>query len=348
VTVAVPGYATAYNSVAGTVTAADASSVKVSWTTPVSTATAPAAVTTTNLITVTAAALPVASSTASADSSKFGYLVKKGGTFVSPAYVGNADASWGYTSLTPSVQLNPNQDSHEIVTNSRLGYPDYTPTYAVPNVVGKTYTNAIQALKAAGLDGTPAITAVPTGITSASATAGATTITATGTVTAVLGMTVAGNGIAPGTTIAKVASQVLTLSQPTTASVSDGTALTFTAGPNYLAITGATAASNVVTYTVSSTANLAVGDTVTVLYVVDSVNTAGSPNKQYNASNLRIATIPSSTTFTVILSGATGTYSSGGIAIPGNTVVTAQSPTFPNTITEGSSKLVTLTRYSGL
>ena len=139
---------TSYNT-SGTVISADPSSVKIGYASTVALSGTPAVTATSNAVSVASVALPVSGS-AGADAGKIGFLVKKGGTFVSPAYIGNADASWGYTGLVPSVQVNPNQDNHDIIKNSRLGYPDYFPKYTVPSVVGKTYTNAVQALTAAG------------------------------------------------------------------------------------------------------------------------------------------------------------------------------------------------------
>ena len=268
---------TNYNTT-GTVTVVNPGSVKIGY--PQNTSlgsTAPATVATSNAVTVASVALPV-SGAAGADAGKIGFLVKKGGTFVSPAYVGNSDASWGVTNLVPSVQLSPNLDNHEIVRDSRVGYPDFLPTYVVPNVVGKTYTNAIQALLAAGFSGIPATTAAAA-----------------------------------------------------------------------LTVSGATVSGSVVTYTVGSTATLNVGDVVTITSVVDSVNSGGTVNTQFNRNLVQVATIPSTTTFTVNMVGVTGTYSSGGSVQPFNSVVTAQSPAAGTTRTFGTNVLsVTLTRHQGL
>jgi len=71
----------------------------------------------------------------------------------------------------------------------------------------------------------------PTGVTATSSVTskGSSTITVVGTVTNALGATISGTGIADGTTITNVASQVLTLSTPTTLDISAGATLTFTA-----------------------------------------------------------------------------------------------------------------------
>lgn len=332
---------TNYNT-SGTITAADPSAITVTYPANVSLgSTAPTQTSAGNSVTISAGAV-----------SANGYAVKKSGTFNSTAVVttiGGADNAWGPSYLVPTIALNPNTDNAEIVTTARVGYPDFLPTFSVPNVVGKTYTNAIQALKAAGVDGVVGIPTVPTGVTAASASAGASSITATGTVSSVLGMTVSGTGIAPGTTVTKVASQVLSLSLPLSGSVADATALSFSAPPTYLAVTGATVSGSVVTYTVASTSTLNVGDVVTIANIFDSVNTTGAANTQYNRNLVQIATIPSTTTFTVNMTGVSGTYSASGTVTPYSTVVTAQSTSGTNVLTEGTnSKVVTLTRYAGL
>lgn len=342
---------TSYNTT-GTVVSADPSQVKIGYAPSVALSGVPALPATANSVTVAGGALPIAAAGVASDASKFGFLVKKGGTFVSPAYLGSADNGWGASYLVPSIGLNPNLDNHEIVANSsgtaRLGYPDFYPTYSVPNVVGKTYTNAIQALTAAGLTGGVAPITLPTGITGTTVAA-TTAVTVSSTTGVTVGMGVSGLGVAGGSTIAAIGSGTVTLSTPAT-SANTAAALSFSPAPGNVAITGATAAANVVTYTVSSTANLAVGDYVNILYVVDSVNTTGLPNTQYNRNQVAVASIVSGTQFTIVQSGVSGTWSSGGIVVPLNSIVTAQSPAAGlNTITEGTnSKLVALTRNNGL
>ena len=150
VTVAGTG-ASAYNTTA-TVTAASAKEVTVTYPLSVTLSGTPAVSTSAAPLTISSKALPIAASGVSADSSKFGYLVEKGTTWASgsTAFVGGADYGWGASYTVAPIALNPNLDSHEIVTSPRTGYPDYYPTYKFPSVVGKTYTNAVQTLLANG------------------------------------------------------------------------------------------------------------------------------------------------------------------------------------------------------
>jgi hypothetical protein len=144
-----------YNT-SGIVTSADPSAITVTYAANVNLgSTTPQLVTTANSVTITNKAVPVAAAGVSADSSKFGYVVEQGKTWAagSTAFVGGADNAWGQAYTVAPIALNPNTDNAEIVTTSRVGYPDYYPTYVIPNVVGKTFTNAVQALKAAGLNG---------------------------------------------------------------------------------------------------------------------------------------------------------------------------------------------------
>jgi len=110
------------------------------------TSTQPSAVTATT-ITYTASS-PVLSGT----QTSLGTVVKSSGTFgTGTAYVGGADNGWAYTYNYPSAYLNPVLDNHDRVTNSDSGYPAYTPTYTAPTITGLTTTNAIQKIRAAGM-----------------------------------------------------------------------------------------------------------------------------------------------------------------------------------------------------
>jgi len=245
-------------------------------------------------------------------------------------------------------------DNHEIAANSsgtaRLGYPDYYPKYSVPNVVGKTYTNAIQALQAAGLTGAVANQTSPTGITGTTA-ANNTAVTVSATTNVKIGMPVSGLGIASGTTVAAIPDSThITLSTPATG-VNTSTALSFGVAPNTLTISAFATTASTVTYTVSSVASLSVGDYVNIVYVKDDTNTTFLPNTQYNRNQVAVASIDTANNkFTINQAGVNGANPTGGVVIPLNTVVTAQSPSAGlNALTEGTdSKLVTLTRNSGL
>lgn len=79
----------------------------------------------------------------------FGQLVENSGTFSGTASIAG-DKSWASTYAYPSGQLDPSLDNHDRVANSERGYPDFTPSYTTPNIIGLTTTNAIQRIRAAG------------------------------------------------------------------------------------------------------------------------------------------------------------------------------------------------------
>ena len=79
----------------------------------------------------------------------FGQLVENSGTFSGTASIAG-DKSWASTYAYPSGQLDPSLDNHDRVANSESGYPDFTPSYTTPNIIGLTTTNAIQRIRAAG------------------------------------------------------------------------------------------------------------------------------------------------------------------------------------------------------
>jgi len=349
VTVANSG-ATAYNT-AATVTAASANSVTLTYPASVTLSGTPTVSTSAAPITVAREALPVAAAGVSADSSKFGYLVEKGTSWASGStgYVNNADDQWGQYYAIPSVQLNPNADNSEIATTARLGYPDFFPTFVVPNVVGKTYTNAIQALKAAGLEGTLATQTIPTGILGTTVAA-TTAVTVSATTNVKIGMPVSGLGIASGTTVAAIPDSThITLSTPATGA-NTSAALSFGIAPNTLAISAFATTASTVTYTVPSVASLSVGDYVNIVYVKDDTNTTFLPNTQYNRNQVAVASIDTANNkFTIKQVGVNGANPTGGVVIPLNTVVTAQDQSAGTVLTEGTdSKTIVLTRNSGL
>ena len=94
---------------------------------------------------------------------------------------GSGDAYWAKTRLYPSTALDPALDNHDRVTNSDSGYPEFAPAAVVPNVVGLTMSNAIQKLRASGLNAGNvgfsadiAVTAVSTTATKVTYTTGTT------------------------------------------------------------------------------------------------------------------------------------------------------------------------------
>jgi hypothetical protein len=79
-----------------------------------------------------------------------GQTVKNSGAFSGTATIAG-DKGWAGTYAYPSGQLDPSLDNHDRVANSDSGYPAFAPAAIVPNVVGLTMSNAIQKLRAAGL-----------------------------------------------------------------------------------------------------------------------------------------------------------------------------------------------------
>jgi hypothetical protein len=91
----------------------------------------------------------VANTTATAVTAS-GYGLKNSGSFSGTAKVSVEDSSWSAAYVTPSGNLVAALDNHDRVVNSERGYPDFTPSYTTPNLVGLTTTNAIQKIRAAG------------------------------------------------------------------------------------------------------------------------------------------------------------------------------------------------------
>jgi len=77
-------------------------------------------------------------------------------------------------------------------------------------------------------------------------------------------------------------------------------------------MTAVSASSGTITYT--ATHAFAAGELVTITGIISSTNTTGAPNYGYNLSNVAIASVTGTTSFTVT-NGATGTWTSGGIAV---------------------------------
>jgi len=114
--------------------------------TAINTASTTASAVTTYTVTYTASS-PALSGT----QTSLGSVAKNTGTFTGTAYITTADNGWGYTYAYPSAYLVPGLDNHDRVTTPDSGYPAYTPSYTTPTVTGLTTTNAIQKIRAAGL-----------------------------------------------------------------------------------------------------------------------------------------------------------------------------------------------------
>lgn len=87
--------------------------------------------------------------TTTATVTAFGEFVENSGAFSGTASIAG-DKGWASTYAYPSGNLDPSLDDHDRVTNSERGYPDFTPSYTTPNIIGLTTTNAIQRIRAAG------------------------------------------------------------------------------------------------------------------------------------------------------------------------------------------------------
>lgn len=134
------------------------------------TSTQPSAVTS-NTITYTASSPVLTGATA------LGTFVKSSGAFSGTAYAGGLDNGWMATYQYPSGQLNPALDNHDRVTNADSGYPNFTPSYTAPNIIGLTSSNAIQKIRAAGM--TPGYIQFSADITATTVTPTTTTLQVT-------------------------------------------------------------------------------------------------------------------------------------------------------------------------
>ena len=94
-------------------------------------------------------AFAIANTTTSAVTAA-GQAIKNSGTFSGTATVAG-DKAWAATYQSPSGNLDPSIDNHDRVANADSGYPAFTPSYTVPNIIGLTTTNAIQKIRAAGM-----------------------------------------------------------------------------------------------------------------------------------------------------------------------------------------------------
>ena len=106
-----------------------------------------------------------------------GYGLKNSGSFSGTAKVSVEDSSWSAAYVTPSGNLVAALDNHDRVVNSERGYPDFTPSYTTPNIIGLTTTNAIQKIRAAGQ--TPGNIQFSTDITATTVATTATTLQVT-------------------------------------------------------------------------------------------------------------------------------------------------------------------------
>jgi hypothetical protein len=266
-------------------------------------------------------------------------LVEKGTTWASgsTAFVGGADYAWGASYTVAPIALNPNSDSHEIVTSARSGYPDFVPTYVVPEVRGLTTTNAIQRLRAAGQ--TPNISfGVNTAVSSAtSVSSNSTTVNVSSTAGVYVGMGITGTAdvtvaIAATNYVTAVGSGTVTLNATTTNTIATSVPLVFTTD-----IFGATIATAASTITVTTLAPhyLSPGDTV---------NLRGTANAALNVGDITVTSVPSSTTFVLPIAGISSNTATGLVIRPKNTVVTSQIPSAGAT----TSTSVKLARNYGL
>jgi hypothetical protein len=308
---------TNYNT-SGTVTAADPSAITVTYASSVSLgSTTPALTSAANAVTITNKAITVAAAGVTADSSKFGYLVKKGTTWSagSTANVGNQDYAWGQSYTVPTVALNPNADNSVIVTAAKQSYPAYIPTYTIPDVRGLSLNNATQRLRAAGLS--PVLYQNQTG---------------SGTNTSLVTP-----DVSLATQYAGVSGSYKGYSAIASASYAS----------NVITYTITTISNS------NSSLGLSVGDTVTITGIKSSSNSGGTAGSQYNQTQATIASVTvsaSSVAFTVNATIADSTASdvSGGKITPLNAVVYQQSVDPTSTPAALTSNIVTLYRYNGL
>lgn len=266
----------------------------------------------------------------------FGQLVENSGTFSGTASIAG-DKSWASTYAYPSGNLDPSLDDHDRVTNSERGYPDFTPSYTVPEVRGLTTTNAIQKLRAAGQSANILFSVNTTVSTSTSVSSNSTTVTVASTAGVYVGMGVTGTAavtaaIAATNYVASIGTGTITLNATTTNTVSTSVPLVFTTD-----IFGATIATAASTITVTALAAhyLSPGDTV---------NLSGTANAALNAGDVIVTSVPSSTTFVLPIAGIASNTATGLVIRPKNTVVTAQTPAAGAT----TSTVVRLARNYGI
>lgn len=106
----------------------------------------------------------------------FGEFVENSGAFSGTAKIAG-DNGWAGTYAYPSGNLDPSLDNHDRVANSERGYPDFTPSYTTPNIIGLTTSNAIQKIRAAGQ--TPGFIQFSSDITATTVATTATTLQVT-------------------------------------------------------------------------------------------------------------------------------------------------------------------------
>lgn len=137
-----------------------------------------------NFVNATVAATPAPTvntfaiaTNASATVTATGFGLKNSGSFSGTAKVSVEDSSWTSAYVTPSGNLVAALDNHDRVVNSERGYPDFTPSYTTPNLIGLTTTNAIQKIRAAGQ--TPGYVQFSTDITATTVATTASTLQVT-------------------------------------------------------------------------------------------------------------------------------------------------------------------------
>lgn len=274
---------------------------------------------------VTANTFAVATN-ASATVTATGYGLKNSGSFSGTAKVSVEDSSWSASYVTPSGNLVAALDNHDRVVNSERGYPDFTPSYTIPDVRGFTTTNAIQKIRAAGLQ--PGN--IDFGVnTTGTASSNNTTVTVASTTGIYVGQTVTGTAavttaIVATNYVASIGSGTVTLNATTAAAITATAPITFITD---MVGTSISTTANTVTITVPNAAHyFAVGDTVTL---------SNSGNTSLKG-DWTVAAVPTAATFTLNIAGVTGT-ASGVIIRAKNTgvqnyFVTASAPQAVNLI----------------
>jgi len=277
-----------------------------------------------------------------------GFAIEGSTTFTAPAYVSLGDNGWSSTYVSPSGYLVTSLDNHDRVTNSDSGYPAFAPGIVVPDIRGLTTTNALQKLRATGLQPGTVSFGVGTAISSVTAvSSNSTTVTVASTSGVYVGMGVTGTAsvtaaIASTNYVSAIGSGTVTLNATTTTTIATSTPILFTT--DMFGATVATSPSYIKVTTLAAH-YLAVGDTV---------NLSGSSNTQLNVGDIVVAptpvgaATPSSTEFYLLIAGVTSATATGLVIRAKNTVVTAQSPLAGATIADGSAKSVFITRNYGL
>ena len=273
------------------------------------------------------------------------------GSFSGTARVGQADGSWGQSWLIPSGTLITGQDNNELALTSPApsGFPDYTPAYTAPYVLGSLQTpenpQAVRAFDAAGFSNTVAsytvagitatngngtmITAASGDGTSWTYTAAAHTLVA-GQIVNIsnLGAFNAKNAVITSATtnsftIANTSSPTA-LSGLTAAAGNLGAWFAYNTLPASAVTIAATAAGSVATVTTSVNHGLKVGDVIGI---------GGTTS----VTGFRFAYLPTSA----------GTSYAAGTLTPGTTVASVISPTQFTYLTPATASSTTLSLTNG-